>query len=320
VEPTCTEDGNVEYWQCSRCGECYVAGDGMEQIEPADVVVPAAGHKLTAVEEVPASCETEGAKAHFQCECCGKLFSDAEGTTEIEAPEVIPALGHAWDEGVVTKEPTLVSEGEKLFTCQNDPSHTRTEVIDKLYDCDGGDNCPSKDFTDVDRSAKSWSHAAIDWAVLEEITNGTSKTTFSPDKTCTRAEAVTFLWRAAGCPEPKDVENPFTDVTLDTWYAKAVLWAVEEGITKGTSETTFSPDETCIRGQIVTFLWRMQDEPEAKEASSFSDVDASAYYAQAIDWAVEEGITNGVSATKFAPKSDCTRAHIVTFLFRCLGE
>ncbi len=320
VEPTCTEDGNIAYWQCSRCGLLYVSGDGMEEVEEADVILPAAGHELVAVEEVPATCETDGAKAHFKCETCAKLFSDAEGTAEIEAPEVIPALGHDWDEGVVTKEPTLISEGEKLFTCKNDPSHTRTEVIAKLHDCDGGDNCPSKDYTDVDRSATSWSHAAIDWAVLNEITNGTTKTTFSPNKTCTRAEAVTFLWRAAGCPDVEDVDNPFTDVTLDSWYAKAVLWAVDEGITNGTSDTTFSPDDTCSRGQIVTFLWRMQGEPEAKEASSFSDVSAKDYYAPAVDWAVEEGITNGVSANLFAPKDDCTRAHIVTFLFRCLAD
>ena len=118
----------------------------------------------------------------------------------------------------------------------------------------------------------------------------------------------------------EDVDNPFKDVTLDTWYAKAVLWAVSEGITNGTSADTFSPDDTCIRGQIVTFLWRMQDEPEAAKASSFADVSAKDYYAPAVDWAVEEGITNGVSATLFAPKDDCTRAHIVTFLFRCLEQ
>ena len=320
AEPTCGEDGNIEYWQCSRCGKIFVAADGMTEVEEKDVVLPATGHELVAVEEVPADCETEGAAAHFKCELCGQLFSDAEGTAAIEAPEVIPALGHDWDEGVVTKEATLAEEGEMLFTCKHDPSHTRTEVIPKLHDCDGGDNCPSKDFTDVDRSAKSWSHAAIDWAVLNEITNGTTKTTFSPNKTCTRAEAVTFLWRAAGCPEVEDVDNPFKDVTLDTWYAKAVLWAVSEGITNGTSADTFSPDDTCIRGQIVTFLWRMQGEPEAAKASSFADVSAKDYYAPAVDWAVEEGITNGVSATLFAPKDDCTRAHIVTFLFRCLEQ
>ena len=177
-------------------------------------------------------------------------------------------------------------------------------------------NCPSKDFTDVDRSAESWSHAAIDWAVQKKITNGTSPTTFSPDKACTRAEAVTFLWRFAGSPKVSGAGNPFRDVREDDWYAEAVRWAVKEGITKGTSENTFSPDETCTRGQIVTLLWRMNGEPGAKASGSFSDVAASDYFAPAVSWAVEKGVTNGVSNTLFAPNDDCTRAHIVTFLYR----
>ena len=177
-------------------------------------------------------------------------------------------------------------------------------------------DCPSGDFTDVDRSIDSWSHAAIDWAVLKRITNGTSETTFSPDKACTRAEAVTFLWRFAGCPEVKGVQNPFADVGDGLWYTDAVRWAVKQGITRGTSETTFSPDETCSRCQIVTFLWRMNGEPKAKEEGRFTDVAAGDYFAPAVSWAVEEGITNGVEATRFAPHDDCARAHIVTFLYR----
>ncbi len=177
-------------------------------------------------------------------------------------------------------------------------------------------DCPSKAFTDVDRSAASWSHEAIDWAVLKHITNGTSETTFSPDKTCTRAEAVTFLWRAAGCPKAENAANPFADVMAGAWYAEAVRWAVQAGVTKGTSETTFSPDQTCTRGQIVTLLWRMKGEPAAKAASAFTDVAASDYFAPAVSWAVEAGVTNGVDETHFAPNDDCTRAHIVTFLYR----
>ena len=152
--------------------------------------------------------------------------------------------------------------------------------------------------------------------MLKNITNGTSPITFSPDKACTRAEAVTFLWRFAGCPEVKDAQNPFRDVSDDAWYADAVRWAVKEGITKGTSEDTFSPDQTCTRGQIVTLLWRMSGEPKAKEASRFADVAASDYFAAAVSWAVEESITNGVGDGLFAPHDDCTRAHIVTFLYR----
>lgn len=324
VEPTCDEEGFAAYYVCDLCGLEFVDAEGEEALTPdnyKDLVIPALGHDLQKVAAVAPTCEEDGSVEYWQCSRCERIYVAGDGMTEVEAADVVvPAIGHDWDEGKVTKEPTLVSEGEMTFTCKNDPSHTRTEVIAKLDSCPGGDNCPSKDFTDVDRSASSWSHDAIDWAVLKEITNGTSKTTFSPDKTCTRAEAVTFLWRAAGSPEVEDVENPFKDVKDDAWYAKAVLWAVSEGITNGTSDDTFSPEATCIRGQIVTFLWRMQGEPEAAEASSFKDVAATDYYAAAIDWAVEEGIAKGVSDELFAPKDDCTRAHIVTFLFRCLAE
>ena len=307
TEPTCTEEGE----QCRVCQIC-----GKEELEPIDKLP----HTLTAVAEVPATCEEAGVAAYWKCDVCEKLFSDAEGKTEIEAPAELAALGHAWDEGVVTKHPTVAGPGEVLYTCQNDPSHTKTEPIDKLYDCDGGEFCPSKDFVDVNRGPKSWSHEPIDWAVLTGVTNGTTKTTFSPNSVCTRAQAVTFLWRAAGCPEPSDMDTPFKDVTLDSWYAKAVLWAVEQGITNGTSKTMFSPEETCTRAQIVTFLWRMEGKPEAKTANGFKDVPTTAYYAGAVDWAVEQGITNGESATQFMPSNGCTRAQIVTFLFRQFGN
>ena len=161
---------------------------------------------------------------------------------------------------------------------------------------------------------------AVEWAVKEGITTGTSDTTFSPDMTCTRAQAVTFLWRAAGSPEPKSNVMPFEDVAAEAYYYKAVLWAVENGITKGTSATTFSPDADCTRAQIVTFLWRAQKSPAAIGVNPFTDVAADAYYVDAVLWAVEEKVTNGTSATTFSPDADCTRAQIVTFLYRALNE
>ncbi len=315
VPATCTEDGVKAYWKCSVCGKLFADEKGETEIAEPEVI-PAAGHTLEAVAEVPATCEEDGVKAYWKCSVCGKLFADEKGETEIEAPEVIDALGHDWDDGVITKQPTLAAEGERLFTCKNDPEHTRTEVIAKLYDCADDDNCPSKDFTDVDRKPGSWSHEPIDWAVLKGITEGTSLTTFSPNKTCTRAEAVTFLWRAAGCPEPTKADSPFTDVTLDSWYAKAVLWAVEKGITVGTSDTTFSPEKTCTRAQIVTFLWRMEGSPKGKTTGTFTDVPATLYFAKAVEWVVADGVTNGVTPTEFAPNSDCTSAHITAFLWR----
>ena len=158
---------------------------------------------------------------------------------------------------------------------------------------------------------------AVNWAVANNVTNGTSETTFSPNVGCTRAQVVTFLWRAAGQPEPTEGTNPFTDVKEGTYYYKAVLWAVEKGITNGTSETTFDPDETCTRAQIVTFLWRREGKPAPTGANNpFADVKPSAYFGSAVLWAVEKGITNGTSETTFEPNEDCTRAQVVTFLFR----
>ena len=162
---------------------------------------------------------------------------------------------------------------------------------------------------------------AVNWAVANNVTNGTSETTFSPDVGCTRAQVVTFLWRAAGQPEPTEGTNPFTDVKEGTYYYKAVLWAVEKGITNGTSETTFDPDETCTRAQIVTFLWRREGKPAPTGANNpFADVKPSAYFGSAVLWAVETGITNGTSETTFEPNEDCTRAQVVTFLFRAYRD
>ena len=158
---------------------------------------------------------------------------------------------------------------------------------------------------------------AVNWAVANNVTNGTSETTFEPDVGCTRAQVVTFLWRVAGQPEPTEGTNPFTDVKEGTYYYKAVLWAVEKGITNGTSETTFDPDEICTRAQVVTFLWRREGKPAPTGANNpFADVKPSAYFGSAVLWAVEKGITNGTSETTFEPNEGCTRAQIVTFLWR----
>ena len=176
---------------------------------------------------------------------------------------------------------------------------------------------PIVTFTDV--PANAYYADAVSWAVLNGVTKGTSETTFSPDASCTRAQAVTFLWRAAGSPAPKSSAMPFTDVDADAYYHDAVLWAVEQDITKGTSDTTFSPNATCTRAQIVTFLWRSQTSPAAGAVNPFADVADNAYYAEAVKWAVLEGVTSGTTATTFSPNDSCTRAQIVTFLYRCLG-
>ena len=169
----------------------------------------------------------------------------------------------------------------------------------------------------VDVATGSYYEDAVDWAVENGITKGTDDTHFSPDGICTRAQAVTFLWRTAGSPKPETRAMPFTDVPVGSYYYDAVLWAVENGITKGTSDTTFSPNMTCSRAQIVAFLWRSEKSPAAGTANPFADVKSTAYYADAVLWAVKENITKGTTSTTFSPNADCTRAQIVTFLWRC---
>ena len=172
----------------------------------------------------------------------------------------------------------------------------------------------------VDVATGSYYEEAVDWAVENGITKGTTATTFSPNATCTRAQAVTFLWRAAGSPEPETRAMPFADIPVGSYYYDAVLWAVENGITKGTSDTTFSPNMTCTRAQIVAFLWRSEKSPAAGTANPFADVKSTAYYADAVLWAAKEDITKGTTNTTFSPNADCTRAQIVTFLYRFTVE
>lgn len=168
----------------------------------------------------------------------------------------------------------------------------------------------------IDVSETAWYAEAVEWAVENEITAGTSSKTFSPNAACTRAQMVTFLWRASGYPDPVSDVMPFTDVSPDAYYYRAVLWAVGEGITTGTSATTFSPDATVTRGQVVAFLYRAAGEPAAEAANRFKDVAESAYYYDAVLWAVAQNVTEGSSANTFSPENACTRAEIVTFLYR----
>ena len=199
----------------------------------------------------------------------------------------------------------------KSYTFEN---VRRTHTIEVIFMKANG-NPQTGVFVDV--ATGSYYEDAVDWAVENGITKGTDDTHFSPDGICTRAQAVTFLWRAAGSPEPETRAMPFNDVPVGSYYYDAVLWAVENGITKGTSDTTFSPNMICSRAQIVTFLWRSEKSPAAGTANPFADVKSTAYYADAVLWAVRENITKGTTSTTFSPDADCTRAQIVTFLWRC---
>lgn len=174
------------------------------------------------------------------------------------------------------------------------------------------DNSVLNFFYDVPNGA--YFYEAVKWAVDKGITNGLSDTMFGPYESCTRAQIVTFLWRATGSPEPKTASS-FTDVPANAYYAKAVAWAVENGITNGMTATMFAPDATCTRGQSVTFLYRAL-KGTASGSTNFTDVQSDAFYADAINWAVANNVTNGTSNTTFSPNADCTRAEIVTFLYR----
>lgn len=222
---------------------------------------------------------------------------------------VTPDSGYKLGELVVTDkdgkklELTDKGNGQYTFTMPSGKVEVAAEFVKEVE---------VSPFADV--ATDAYYYDAVKWAVNKGITNGVSETLFGPDQACTRAQIVTFLWRAAGSPEPKSGSS-FADVAADAYYAKAVAWAVENGITKGTSETTFHPDETCTRAQGVTFLYRALGKLAAAQAG-FTDVAADSYYADAVNWAAENGVTNGISETLFGPDGSCTRAQIVTFLYR----
>jgi hypothetical protein len=283
---TCTENG-VKTYTCTVCEETKT-----EEIA-------ATGHTWNDGEETKAATCTENGVKTYTCTACGETKT-----------EEIPATGiHSWDDGTVTKAATTSETGVKTYTCTV-CGETKTEEIPKL-------ETEPITFTDVPEG--QYYAQPVAWAVAAGVTQGTSDTTFSPDDSCTRAQVVTFLWRAAGEPEPTTTENPFTDVKEGAYYYKAVLWAVEKGITDGMSDTTFEPDGTCTRGQVVTFLYRYAGEPEVSTADSpFTDVKAGAYYEKAVAWAVSKKVTDGVEDTIFAPDSTCTRGQVVTFLYRAV--
>ena len=248
-----------------------------------------------------------------------------------------------YEHGTVTVSPESASKGDTVtITVAPDKGYTLESltVLDKdgkalaLTDKGGGrytftmpageitvkavfmdDNTMLNFFTDV--RAEDYYYDAVLWAAQEGVTGGTSDTLFAPNAGCTRAQAVTFLWRAAGSPEPKSADLPFTDVPADAYYAKAAAWAVENNVAKGVSETAFAPDTSCTRAQIVTFLWRAQQSPASGGENPFTDVPAAAYYYNAVLWAVENDVAKGVSETAFAPNDNCTRAQIVTMIYRC---
>lgn len=245
----------------------------------------------------------------------GKHISDMGGKITVHAPYELKPGEKA--RGIVV---WYVDDHGNRERCETSYDQQRKRVNWKtdhlsLYMIDYDEALAANPFTDV--AEGKYYFDAVLWAVDEGITEGTTSTTFSPDAPCTRAQMATFLWRAADSPEPVGSSSPFTDVSADAYYAKAVQWAYEQEITSGTSATTFSPDADCTRAQMATFLWRNAGSPApAGSTNPFTDVPADLYYTKAVQWAYEQEITGGTSATTFSPDHPCTRAQMVTFLYR----
>ena len=304
TKPTCMSEGFTTY-TCS-CGECYTKD-----------YVSAVGHKTQLQNAKAAGCLTGGYTGDEVCTVCGKVFKQGS---------VIFALGHD-PQPVRVKAPTCTESGytgDLICMRCGDMTQIGTTVAAAGHKFFGGvcSVCGAKGaeaapkFDDVKSGAFYFD--AVQWAVKNGITNGTGKNTFSPNDVCSRYQIVMFLWRAAGQPEAKAAVS-FADVKPGDIFYEAVQWAVERGITKGTSSTSFSPFAPCTRGQIVTFLYRSAGSPKVSGACNFSDVSSGSFCHDAVIWASSEGITNGTSAGRFSPNEGCTRAQVVTFLYRASG-
>ncbi len=288
------------------------------QANGADITISIEHHENAALTN--AQKDTVGNRPAFDINVTsgGKHISDMGGKITIHAPYELKSGEKA--RGILVWYVDDHGNKERCVTSY-DPIKKRvnwkTDHL-SLYMIDYDETLANNPFTDV--TMDNYYFDAVLWAVDEGITNGTSDTTFSPDASCTRAQMVTFLWRAAGSPKATVTTCTFADVDKDAYYYEALLWAVENGITNGTSDTTFSPDASCTRGQMATFLYRNAKTPSVSGSHDFTDVKADAYYNDAVIWAADQKITNGTSDTTFSPDADCTRGQMVTFLYRYLAE
>ena len=248
--------------------------------------IPYSGHMYEAAVRHP-TC-TAGGYTRYTCIVCSSYY-----IADYRDP-----LGHSYDSGVLIREPSDTALGRVRFTCiRCSESHLVTYA-----------------FRDI--ASDTYYFTPVLWAVDHGITSGLDETHFGPDAICNRAQVVTFLWRAAGKPEPGTSDNPFRDVPAGSFYEKAVLWAYERSITTGTDPTHFSPNVPCSRAQVVTFLHRFRDCPEPTAESTFPDVSTTDFFHKAVLWAAQRGITVGMDGGYFCPHFPCTRAQIVTFLYR----
>ena len=329
---TCTTKGTKTYTATFSAPNGFVT-------QTKDVDIAATGHDWSNKDGICAVCHTKCDRVHkpgTTCSVCHKYTS----YPYVPGAPTYPASAPAVPNGTVTVSPANASKGANVTVTVKPNEGYVLETLTvtdkngdelKLTDKGNGkytftmpgskvevkatfmeDNSVFNFFYDVPNDA--FFYEAVKWAVKSGVTNGLTDTMFGPYESCTRAQIVTFLWRAAGSPEPKTASS-FTDVPASAYYAKAVAWAIENGITNGMTETTFAPNATCTRGQSVTFLYRAL-KGTASGSTNFTDVKSDAFYTDAINWAVANNVTNGTSNTTFSPNADCTRAEIVTFLYR----
>lgn len=322
IPKSVTKIGNSAFDCCSSLTDVYYEGSSSQwrsinlaeyntALTSANIHFNSHVHTYEGYTVTAPTCTEPGYTTH-KCTSCDYSYNDS----------YIEPLGHNYTEEVT--KPTCTERGYTTYTCSVCGDSYKSDYKDALgHDYKNGTctRCGVKDpnykqqanFTDV--AAGSYCYDAVQWAVANGITNGTDATHFSPNAGCTRGQVVTFLWRAAG--EPTVSGNVgFVDVTPGSYCYEAVKWAVANGITKGTDATHFSPNATCTRGQVVTFMYRAEGEPAVGGSNGFVDVAAGSYCYNAVQWAVANGITKGTDATHFSPSATCTRGQVVTFLYR----
>ena len=289
----------VVYWKVSKEGSETVTGSAVISIVKAPLTIKADNQSMYVGGKLPTFTYTATGLVKGETLTHVDLTCEADGKTTGKF-DIVPSSADAGNNYKIT----YVNGTLTVSRRHSSPSSTTPDPEPTPDD--------SNSFSDV--PANAYFADAVKWAVENGVTNGLTDTMFGPYASCTRAQIVTFLWRAAGSPEPKTMSS-FTDVPASAYYAKAVAWAVENGITNGMTETTFAPNATCTRGQSVTFLHRVL-KGTASSSANFTDVKPDAFYADAVNWAVASDVTNGTSNTTFSPNADCTRAEIVTFLYR----
>lgn len=317
-EPTDTEAGYTGDLTCSECGETLVSGMQIPPVRNLDSLIPELPEHLIHSPGLVNAKEPTDAQSGYTgdivCAECGEvlvtgLTIDPTGSAEhrIHSPELVNTVDPTYLDPGYTGDVVCSECGELLLSGVDiAPTGADSYLLDNPFE---------------DVKPLAYYYKSVLWAYYGGITTGKTEDTFAPRDDCTRAQIVTFLWRTLGEPEPRAAESPFTDIDENAYYYKAVLWAVENGITKGTSDTTFTPGRACTRGEVVTFLWRAMGEPDAETASTaFPDVASGKYDSDAVQWAVEEEITEGYTDGTFRPKRVCSRAEVVTFLYRCFTE